>query len=120
MFIFYNPNSCGINTGDCVIRALSIATGLDWHTVYAELCVQGYAMCDFGNSNRVFGTWLINNGYDMRSMSKMCSVEQFASDNPHGTFICCTGAHAVAVVDGNWIDSWDSGREVVAYYFSKG
>jgi hypothetical protein len=37
-FKYTNPHPKGIRTvGDCVIRAISIATGKDWLTVYDEL-----------------------------------------------------------------------------------
>lgn len=38
-FIQYNPNPRGNRVGDCVIRAISKATGRDWETTYAGVCL---------------------------------------------------------------------------------
>jgi hypothetical protein len=40
-------------------------------------------------------------------------------EHSSGTYIAATGRHAVAVVDGNWYDSWDSAGEVPIYYYQK-
>lgn len=118
MYVHYNANPCGINTGDCVIRAISVATGQTWQRVYAGLCVQGFKDCGFGNFNSVWAEYLIDHGYSMHQISGK-TVAEFASDNPNGTYILGTGTHAVAVVNGDWVDSWDSGGEKPIYYFVK-
>ena len=40
-----------------------------------------------------------------------------AFDHPKGIYVVATGSHVVAVVNGDYYDSWDSGDEIVAYYF---
>ena len=123
MFIFYNPNKCGKNVGDCVIRALSIAMGRDWGEVYVELCAIGYEMCDFGNSNKVWPEYLKQYGYKCKAVPYVYdsdyTIADFAADHPDGVYIVATGTHVVAVVDGNWIDTWNSGNEVPILYFYK-
>jgi hypothetical protein len=47
------------------------------------------------------------------------TVAEFSDRHPHGRYIIGTGNHAVAVVDGDIIDSWDSSQEIVQYYFVK-
>ena len=47
------------------------------------------------------------------------TISDFAADHPSGSYIIGTGEHAVAVVDGNIIDSWDSSKEIPLYYFTK-
>ena len=47
------------------------------------------------------------------------TVGEFADDRPDGTYILGTGTHAVAVVSGAVVDSWDSRGEVPDYYFIK-
>jgi hypothetical protein len=46
-------------------------------------------------------------------------VEDFCRDNPEGTYVLGTGSHAIAVIDGNYYDAWDSGREQPMYYYRK-
>lgn len=36
---------------------------------------------------------------------------------PRGRYIVGTGNHAVAVVDGDYYDSWDSGNEILSFFW---
>ena len=42
----FNNNPSGQRVGDCVIRAISAASGKSWDRVYAELAVHGF-ICGF-------------------------------------------------------------------------
>lgn len=42
MYEHSNPNPYGKYVGDCVVRAISIATGDDWDYVYLALALQGF------------------------------------------------------------------------------
>ena len=123
MFIFFNENPRGANVGDCVIRAICKATGKTWHEVYTALCIYGYMLCDWGDSNAVWGAYLQDLGYSRDVVPNACpacyTIADFAMDHPEGTYIVATGRHVVAVVDGNIFDSWDSSGEIPAYYFHK-
>ena len=45
------------------------------------------------------------------------TVDEFAKDHPNGTYICKVAHHVVAVVDGEYYDTWDSGwRSMYGYY----
>ncbi len=118
VFIQYNANPCGVNTGDCVIRAISIVTGMHPKKVYAGLCLFGYPCTIWGNVNSIWTEFLQSYGYTKHNISGQ-TVAEFAADHPHGRYILGTGTHAVAVVEGNWIDSWNSGAEKPIYYFVK-
>ena len=120
MFIQYDGNPCGKTTGDCVIRAISIAENTTWHKVYLALCVEGYAECTFGDDNKTWDKYLTNLGYHKYSIpNSSATLADFAKKHKDGTFIVGTGTHAVAVVNGDVIDSWDSSAEVPQYYYSK-
>lgn len=121
MYIRFNGNPCGINTIDCVIRAISIATGIRWRMVYAGLCVFGSIGCTWGNVNSVWAEYMRYLGFTRHRIRQNgdYTVADFAYDHPHGSYVLGTGEHAVAVVDGNYIDSWDSGSEQPLYYFAK-
>lgn len=47
------------------------------------------------------------------------TVADFCWDNPYGYYLLATGTHAVAVIDGDYYDTWDSGNESVAYYYER-
>lgn len=122
-FVFYNPNPCGRNVGDCVIRAVCKATGEDWQTVYTALCVQGYRMCDLPNSNAVWGAYLLEHGYHQALIPDTCpmcyTIADFGADHPSGAYIVATGRHVTYVENGILYDSWDSRNEIPTYYFFK-
>ena len=119
-FIEYNPNPEGKRTDDCVIRAIAKVTGYDWERVYAELSVQGMKYHDLFEKNYVWINYLRGKGFNRYAIPNTCpecyTVEQFAEDHPRGTFLLGTGTHVVAVVDGDYYDSWDSGHEVPVFY----
>ena len=117
MYIHYNGNPCGINTIDCVIRAISIVTGYSRHKVYAGLCLQGFQCTVWGNNNAVWADYLRYLGFKRYTAYGKQTVLEFAANHPEGRFVVGTGTHAVAVVDGRYIDLFDSGQEIVQYYF---
>lgn len=122
-YIPTNPNPNNNNTGDCVIRAICIAEDRPWDDVYVELMVKGYAMKDMIESNQLWNSYLHQLGYTRHIIPDTCpdcyTVREFAYDHPEGTYILGTGTHAVAVIDGDYYDSWDSGYKVPIYYWRK-
>lgn len=123
MFVKSNPNPNGNRVGDCVIRAISIATGKNWEQVYIDLAIKGFVMGDMPSSNSVWGAYLRDEGYTRYTVPNTCpdcyTVRDFASENPIGTYILGTGTHAVAVKEGDYYDAFDSGDEHPIYYWER-
>ena len=123
MFVFCNPNPEKNLVGDCVIRAISIALSQDWQTTYLGVAVKGFEFYDMPSSNNVWGTYLKEKGFECFSIPNTCpncyTVKDFCNDNPTGAYIIGTGSHAVAVIDGDYYDTWDSGDEVPIYFFKR-
>ena len=119
MFVKVNPNPYGEYVGDCVIRALSTALDETWDRLYAELAVQGYMMKDMPSSNHVWSTYLGGKGFKCAVVPNNYTVMTFSENYPSGVYILATGSHVVTVIDGNYYDSWDSGKETPIYYFYK-
>ena len=121
MWIRLNPNPRKKHVGDCVIRAIAIATNQSWLDVYDELFLYGREEYDMMASNNVWGLMLYDMGFDPFILPDACpecvTVREFTRMFPVGTYIVGTGSHAVAVIDGNYYDTWDSGNAVPAYFF---
>ena len=116
-----NANPAHKQVGDCVIRAISMATGMPWLDVYDALYWAGRGRYDMPNSNEVWGDYLYRMGFEPFLLPESCpdcvTVREFARHFPVGTYIVGTGTHAVAVIDGDYYDTWDSGDVVPAYFF---
>lgn len=121
MWIRLNPNPRKKHVGDCVIRAIAIATNQSWLDVYDELFLYGREEYDMMASNNVWGLMLYDMGFEPFILPDACpecvTVREFTRMFPVGTYIVGTGSHAVAVIDGNYYDTWDSGNAVPAYFF---
>lgn len=108
---------------DCVVRAIAVATGKSWDDVFIELSVEAYHQKDLLNANRVWGKYLLDNGFVKRNLPDMCpacyTVEDFVRDHRVGIFVIGDGLHAVAVVDGFYVDTFDSGDRTVLFFYEK-
>ena len=122
-YIYYNPNPKGAMTGDCVIRAVSKVTGRSWDETYLILASYGFDQKKLSNTDSVWGSYLKDSGFTRETVPNTCpncyTVRDFCRNHPHGVYILGTGTHVVAVIDGNYYDSWDSGKEVPIYYWRK-
>ena len=122
-WLYFNPNPNGSRTGDCVIRAIAAVTGQTWDTTYTAVALQGYALADMPSANHVWRAYLKSRGFSRAIIPDTCpdcyTVNDFADEHPKGAFVLGTGNHAVAVVDGTVLDTWDSRNEIPIYYFYK-
>lgn len=120
-FIFHNENPKNLLTGDCVIRAISLVANSTWQDVYIELAMQGMKMADIFTSNRVWISSLKENGFKMKLLPETCTscytIKDFCTDFPKGKYIAATGSHVIAIINGDYYDTWDSGDESPIYYF---
>lgn len=134
MYIYYNDNPFGLDVGDCVIRAMSLALNYNWFMVHDELCFLSRKMADMPSSNRVWKQYLYDKDYREYQAHNTCpdclTVEKFCKQHPKGRYILSTaeytkardnlivtGTHVVAVIDGDYYDTWDSGADVPLSYF---
>ncbi len=121
MWMLCNPNPRRAHVEDCVIRAIAIATDRRWYDVYDDLCRLGREECNVPSANATWGKYLYQLGFEPFLLPDSCpnctSVKRFCEMYPHGTYIIGTGSHAVAVIEGDYYDSWDSGNEVPSYFW---
>ena len=116
MWIQYNPNPTGRSVGDCAIRAVAKALGVNWEEAYIMVCDNGYAMGDMPSSDSVWGAVLRQHGFYRKSIPNTCpkcyTAKDFCRDNPYGTYVLGFGGHVATVIDGNIYDAWDSSKEI--------
>lgn len=124
MYKYFNPNPARNIVGDCVIRACVKLLGLSWVEVYMGICTEGASMYDMPSSNAVWGAYLRKKGYIRSAIPNSCpecyTVKDFCLDYPVGKYLLATGSHAIAVEDGDYYDTWDSGDEIPIYFWTKG
>ena len=123
MWVRANPNPCRQEEPDCVVRAIAIATGQSWDTVHWDLCRLSHERCTMPSVNWLWELYLKRYGFEKFLLPETCptctTVREFCKRFPKGTYIIGTGTHAVACIDGDYLDAWDSGGEVGTYFFRK-
>jgi len=132
----------GLHRGDCVPRAITIATGLPYQTIYDELAKRttdwwhnsntretrhkkpGRYKPHFGTYKPVFKSYLLDLGWKWKptmGIGTGCKVHLKASELPKGRLICSVSKHLVAVIDGVINDTHDCSRDgtrcVYGYFY---
>lgn len=121
MWVHVNPNPARKNVGDCVVRAISIATNRPWLEVYDDIYLTGREEFDMPNSDAVWGLYLYRLGFEPFILPSKCpqcvTISNFCKIFPKGTYIIGTGSHAVCIIDGDYYDTWDSGSQIASYFW---
>ena len=121
MYIHFVNNPCKKSTGDCAVRAISVALDIDWYEAFDLLTEEARSMCDMPSADSVWGTVLRNHGFTRYILPNSCpdcySAEDFCQDHPIGIYTLAFGGHVATVRDGVLFDSWDSSTETPLYYF---
>lgn len=123
MFVYTNPNPSKKLVGDCVIRAVSIVLDQTWLETYDGITAVGRELRDMPSSNAVWDAYLRDKGYIKHVIPDTCPecyrVADFCWDHPSGDYLLATGTHVIAVLNGDYYDTWDSGDEVPIYFYER-
>lgn len=123
MYVYYNPNYIRKTAGDCVIRAICKVEEVNWNKAFTMLMNTAFHEKDMPSANHVWGKLLKSLGYRKYLIPDTCpdcyTVRGFCYEHPFGRYVLATGSHVVAVVNGDYYDSWDSGEEVPIYYWKE-
>lgn len=115
----FNPNPYGRSVGDCSVRAVAKALGIDWSTAYMLNTKAGYSMGDMPSSDAVWGAVLREHGFRREVIPNRCpdcyTATDFCREHPQGVYVLGFGGHVATVVDGDLYDSWDSSNEIPIY-----
>ena len=122
-FIFYNPNCKGQHVTDCVIRAICRLENLTWTEAFDQLTALCRQECDMPSSDKMWGKYVSSRGYKKylipETVPDWYTVKDFCRDNPVGKFIIKTSGHVIAVVNGDYYDTFDSGDKTPIYFWKK-
>lgn len=71
-----NLNPKGIKAGDCVIRAIALATDQTWDKVYTDLCEMGLKMKRMPNDKQIYEKYLEQLGWTKHKQPRAYNYEQ--------------------------------------------
>lgn len=120
----YNPNPKKKNVGDCSLRAYCAAFGWTWEEAFeksSEIAKDEAIMMD---THKTCEKVMEGEGYVLdeefkKSKRKDLTVSEFALTHPYGTYFLNTHGHLLCVKDGEYWDSWDSGKKKVRRIYIK-
>lgn len=123
---YYQPNKKDLKDeyGDCVIRALCKVTNKEWLEIFDDLIPYVREVQGIPNAPQVYSKYLDDNGFKWVGIkaekgSKRPTVLSFTKEHSEGTYILRVSHHIVAVSDGFFWDTWDSGYKSVYGYYIK-
>lgn len=106
-FKYLNINPDGEKIGDCVTRAISLATGINYFDVAEDLILSADMLgCDA--LYLCCYTHLLDDIYNLPQVEcEGYTVEEFADIHPTGTYIVRMGGHLSTIIDNCVYDIWD-------------
>ena len=121
MWIEYNCNPKHRRIDDCTVRALSKATGKSWRECHDILADQSRDMGLMMDDKAVWGKVLKDMGFVKVIIPEWepddYTLRDFCKKHNKGNFIVATNNHVVAVDNGDYYDTFDSGDENPVFYW---
>ena len=128
-YVYFNPNPDAKldkktgkpkrwNKGDCVIRAFCGALGLNWSTVFHEMCIIAAKEFDMPNSRRVIDIYAKQKGLKKISLPEYMTISQFAETH-NGVYVANLRSHVVCIKNNSINDCWDCGGYKMKTYYVK-
>lgn len=118
MFVEYNANPYGDNIDDCIIRAITKATGKNYFDVMDGLIdiadTNGWEI----DETRTGWKYLTSIGWECCELEGRYTVKQYAEQIQEPRIVVVKG-HATFTKDGNIYDTWNPSRYKVKYTFRK-
>lgn len=122
-FIYLNLNPFNKDTDDCTIRAISLFLNQSWDKTYLDICEMGFFIKEMPSTNHTWRKYLINKGCIRERISNFYpyeyTVKDFCYDHPYGRYLIKVDEHVLTVINGIYYDTWDSGNEIIHYYWRK-
>lgn len=116
-YIYYNINPEGQTLPDCVIRAISLATNIDYYKIENLLDLIGdYFSCE--ELCVCCYSHLLENIFNYQCFeAKGKTVSQIAKQHSDAVLLIRIDGHLTCSIDGIVFDIWDCRREVADRYW---
>lgn len=106
-FIYHNENPQSDRINDCVTRAISFASDMD----YADVRKKLWLTAELYECNRIcrfcYENFITNTLQYKRVNCDGFTVEEFADTHPYGTYLIRVPSHLTVIRDGILYDIWD-------------
>ena len=120
MYQYCNVHPKGLLVGDCVKRAITKATGMDYHQVSLELNrhkkISGARKFNYDNNWKSYIEKVLDGVWKpfpaKRGMPRM-NGERFCESFPKGSYILSMAGHLSCCIDGVIYDTWDCTQKCV-------
>lgn len=76
-------------------------------------------MKDMPTANHVWGSYLRSLGFRRHKVHDHITVNDFCRMHPHGVYVLALTSHVIAVIDGIYYDTWNSGEEYPIFYWTR-
>lgn len=118
MFVEYNANPYRVHINDCVIRAITCATGKDYFDVMDGLIDVGDEYDWEIDELRTMNAYLISIGWEYCEIDCKPTVKQFSEQITDPRILVVNG-HATCTKNGNTYDTWNCNRYKVKHIYRK-
>lgn len=123
-YMFHNVNPKGYITGDCLTRAIALATDLSYEDVVMGLAKTQIETCRCGNEH--FPIYLESIGWaknkqPRKSNGKKYTIDEFCKKiaEPSKRYVISCAGHITCVVDKKIHDIWNCGEMSVGNYWTR-
>ena len=106
-FVFYNRNPAKLESNDCVVRAISLVSGLPY----------GETMDKLYYTSKVFGCDMLDRSCYRNYVERILggepifcrglTVGELADENPVGKYLVRVKGHLTAIINSKIYDEWD-------------
>lgn len=123
-FVFFNANPAHPgNVDDCMVNAICAAFNMPWEEAYMDICLEGLKLHLMPSSKTVWNRYLKNRGFIKTILPDTCpdcyTVNDFCMEHPTGVFLIALDSHVIAIINGSYYDTVDTGSEIPVFYWRK-
>ena len=124
---YTNVNPKNKYGGDCVVRAIALATGQSWADTIREMTELGIKMGFVLNDKHVYSKYLLSKGFvqakeprnfDNTKIAAMTFINR--NKNKYGPIVAKVGSHHVTtIIDNKVHDTWDCSDQTMHIFWYK-